>query len=388
MERRIWRDFVAVTFSVALLGLGLGSTFPLTALMLTARGYGPDVVGWMAAATALGGVAGTFASPIATLRFGRRKVMLGCLVLSSVSVMLLQYVTALEAWFALRCLFGLALAPLFVLGESWINTLPGDAVRGRVVAMYTTTFTSFQVLGPILTHWVSRFPETAFLICGGVFLLGAPGLMLARDDDAHFAQGEGALASDDKTQIASWWGILRIAPAIVAGTAFFAVFDNLVLSFLPLFALDHGFSQSRALSAASVVLAGDATLQFAAGWLADRYGRTRIHFLCGVSVCLMLPLLPLMVHIPIGWEIYLYILGGVAGAIYTLSMVASGQYFSGIALVRACGLIGLTWSLASSAGPAVTGALMQHFGSVAMVAVLWVLAAAFVMVARTALRSR
>lgn len=247
LDRRLWRDFVAVTFSVALLGLGLGSTFPLTALMLTARGYGPDVVGWMAAATALGGVAGTFASPIATVRLGRRNVMLGCLALSSVSVMLLQYVTALEGWFALRCLFGLAVAPLFVLGESWINTLPVEAVRGRVVAMYTTTFTSFQVLGPALTHWVSGDPDSAFLICGAAFLLGAPGLMLARDDDAHLAQTKGAKASHDKTQIASWLGIMRIAPVIIAGTAFFAVFDNLVLSFLPLFALDHGFSQSRAL---------------------------------------------------------------------------------------------------------------------------------------------
>ena len=33
LEKHVWRDFAAVTFSVAVLGLGLGSTLPLTALV-------------------------------------------------------------------------------------------------------------------------------------------------------------------------------------------------------------------------------------------------------------------------------------------------------------------------------------------------------------------
>jgi len=53
----------------------VGSTLPLTALALTARGWGPQVVGWMAAAAAAGGMAGTLVSPRATIHFGRRRVM-------------------------------------------------------------------------------------------------------------------------------------------------------------------------------------------------------------------------------------------------------------------------------------------------------------------------
>ncbi|MES2945390.1 MAG: MFS transporter, partial [Pseudomonadota bacterium] len=384
LEKAIWRDFVAVTFSVALLGIGLGSTLPLTALVLTGRGYGPDTVGWMAAATALGGVLGTFASPWATRRLGRRNVMLCCLLLASLSVMPLQFVSALPVWFVLRFAFGLAIAPLFVLGESWINTLAGDAVRGRVVAMYTTAFTACQVLGPLLTDWLSGFAGSAFLICGAIFLVGAPGVMLARtgeEVEKHQLSSPAAAENAAKTDGVSWLGIVRTAPVIIAGTAFFAAFDNIVLSFLPLFALDAGFSQSRALAAASIVLAGDATLQFGAGWLADHYGRARIHRLCGISACVMLPLLPLMVHVPIAWEIYLFVLGGVAGAIYTLSMVASGEIFSGASLLRAAGLIGLTWNLSSSTAPAATGVAMQQFGSGAMVAVLWALGLVFLAVA-------
>ena len=390
LEKHLWRDFVGVTSSVAVLGMGVGSTLPLTALVLTARGLGPEVVGWMTAATAAGGVVSTLASPAATLRFGRRFVMLFCVAVAAASVISLQYVDSLWGWGTLRAVFGASMAPLFVIGEAWINSLPGDAVRGRVVAIYTTSFTLCQVLGPLLTDALTNLPQHAFLICGAVFLLGLPGIALARDatHTAGTATPNGTRARNgasvgDKDAAASWWTILRTAPTIVAGAALFAAFDNIVLSFLPLFALDRAFRPSGALAAVVVVFIGDATLQFAAGWLADRFGHARVHRLGGLALCVLLPLMPWMIVVPGLWELYLFLLGGVAGSVYTLSMVSSGERFSGAALLRASGLIALTWSLASSVGAAATGIVMQHFGSSAMTAVLFIMAIGFVLSSRT-----
>jgi MFS family permease len=384
LERHLLRDFLAVTASVAVLGIGVGSTLPLAALTLTAHGFGPEVVGWMVAVSALGGVLGTLASPAATLRFGRRRVMLCCVAIAAASVMLLQYVDSLWAWAALRALFGASMAPLFVLGEAWINTLPGDAVRGRVVAIYSTSFSLCQVLGPLLSNALTGAPNQAFLICGGVFLLGIPGIAVAQD--ASIATPD-ALGNGAKDAAASWLTIVRTAPAIVAGAGLFAAFDNIILSFLPIFALDRGLTQGRALAAVIIVFLGDATLQFAAGSLADRYGRARVHRLSGLAMCVLLPLLPVMIAVPGLWELYLYLLGGVAGSVYTLSMVSSGERFSGAALLRASGLIALTWNLASSVGPAATGVVMQRLGPSAMTAVLWIMALGFVLATRAERRA-
>lgn len=393
LEGRSWRDFVAVTASVAVLGIGVGSTLPLTALVLTARGFGPEVVGWMVAAVAAGGVIGTLASPSATLRFGRSRVMLGCVAVAGSSVIALQYAETLWQWAILRAFFGVSMAPLFVLGEAWINTLSGDAVRGRVVAIYTTSFTLCQLTGPVLTAALAAVPHSAFLVCGAIFFLGLPGIALAQDAPRS-AAGVGAAAGvaaavavavgqsvrepSPKNASASWLTIIRTAPALVVGAGLFAAFDNITLSFLPLFALDRGLSRSRALAAVVIVFAGDALLQFAAGYLADRFGRAHVHRLAGFALCVLLPLLPLVVALPGVWEVYLFVLGGVAGSIYTLSMVSSGERFSGAALLRASGLIALTWNLASSVGPAATGILMQQAGSGAMTAVLWIMAVGFV----------
>ncbi|KJV26195.1 hypothetical protein VI06_16925 [Aquitalea magnusonii] len=380
LPRSAWRDFAAVIFSVALLGLGLGSTMPLTALTLTARGFSPEVIGWTVAAGALGGVLATMAAPALALRLGRRNVMLGCLLLASMSVMPLQYLQSIPGWMLARFLFGAAMAPLFVLGESWINTLAGDHARGRIVAIYSTCFTACQVLGPILTDLLARWPDQAFLLCGALFLLGIPGIMLARPEarDGSHPQHP-ASTTDDKASDTGWLGIVQTAPAILLGTAFFASFDTVMLSFLPLVAMEGGMSQSRALASASILLAGDATLQFGIGWLADHLGRRRVHLLCGVLVCLLLPLLPWMMQLPLLWEAYLFVLGACAGAIYTLSMVASGELFSGAALLRVSGLISLSWNASSSLGPAATGLLMQHAGGSWMVAVLWAIALLFVL---------
>jgi MFS family permease len=381
------------------LGIGVGSTLPLTALILNARGFGPEVVGWMVAISAVGGVLGTLASPSATQRYGRRRVMLCCVALAAASVVALQYVDGLWGWAALRALFGASMAPLFVLGEAWINTLPADAVRGRVVAIYTTSFTLCQVAGPVLTDALAHIPDVAFLICGSVFLLGLPGIALARDaappvasghvgvdDGRDSGQAAGGSAAAKNTT-ASWVSIVRIAPAIVVGAGLFAAFDNIMLSFLPLFALDRGLTQDRALAAVVIVFIGDTTLQFAAGYLADRHGRARVHQLSGLAMCVLLPLLPWMIAVPGVWEAYLYALGGVAGSIYTLSMVSSGERFGGAALLRASGLIALTWNLASSVGPAATGIAMQRWGSGAMTAVLWLMALGFVLATRAERRA-
>jgi MFS family permease len=370
-----WRDFAAVTSSVAVLGLGLGSTVPLTALALASHGQSEATIGWMMAASALGGILATLAAPRLTRWLGRRTVMLACVLLAAASVVPLQWIVSIPAWTWLRFIFGLSMAPLFVLGEAWINALPSDSVRGRVVAIYTTSFTICQVLGPLLTQVLTHDPAHMFIVSGAIFLLGIPGIALAADRDD--SSGSPQFHVVEKDAHASWLGIVRGAPAIIVGAALFAAFDSLMLSFLPLTAMQYGFTQAMALIAVSVTFAGDAGLQILAGILADRFGRWQIQMLCAVGLCLLLPLMPLLLRIPVVWAIYLFVLGGLAGAVYTLSLVASGERFSGLALVRSSGLIALTWNIAATGAPLATGIGTHWFGSHSMVVVLWVIAAAF-----------
>lgn len=378
MKRILSRDFLALILSVAVVGLGLGATLPLTALALTQAGYGTDVVGLMTATQAGGGLTVVpFASRIAG-RFGARETIVATVIMVAGATVAMQFTVNLWVWAALRALCGAALMLLFTIGEAWVTQLADDSTRGRVVAIYATNFTLFQMAGPVLVSFIGGWQASRFALTGAIFLFALPVLMLIR--------GAPPLHGPDEPQApheasSGWRHVLPRMPAIVIGTGFFALFDTLALSLMPLFAMSHGVSAEVAVLFASVLLLGDTTMQFPIGWLADRFGRMRVHIVAAVVVVALLPLLPWAASRPwVCWPL-LYVLGAAAGSIYTLSLVACGERFRGAALVSATSLVGASWSVASFGGPVIAGALMRQSGPNALIAALLASAAAFLLAA-------
>jgi len=362
------RDFLALILSVAVVGLGSGATLPLTALALTQAGYGTDVVGLLTAAQAGGGLLVVPLAGWIAARFGGRQVIVGAVLVVGIATALMQFSTSLFVWGVLRVLCGAALMLLFTIGEAWVNQLADDATRGRVVAIYATNFTLFQMAGPVLVSQVADFSAWRFLLCGALFMLALPALAAIRSTPT---------AADEAEVHGGWRQVLPLMPALVIGTGFFALFDTIALSLMPLFAMAHGISGEVAVLFASALLLGDTTMQFPIGWLADRLGRERVHIGAALVVVVLLPLLPWAISSPwLCWSL-LFVLGAAAGSIYTLSLVACGERFRGMALVSASSLVGASWSAASFGGPLIAGTLMKSVGNDAMIGVLLVSALAF-----------
>jgi MFS family permease len=376
--KMISRDFVGLILSVAVVGLGLGATLPLTALTLTEAGYGTDVVGLMTAMQAGGGL---MVIPLVSRiikRFSSREVIAGAAITVALATLLMQFTANLWVWAVLRLLSGASLMLLFTIGEAWVNELADDSNRGRLVAIYATNFTLFQMAGPILVSVTSGWHATRFAICSAVFLFALPALGLIR--------AGASTASSHGSQHGSWRHVVPRMPAIIAGTAFFALFDTLALSLMPLFAMSDGVPEHLALLFGSAVLLGDTLMQVPIGWLADRLGRARVHIGAALVVIALLPLLPWAAPRPwFCWPL-LFVLGAAAGSIYTLSLVACGERFRGAALVSASSVVSASWSLSSFGGPIVTGTLMRGVGPAALVAVLLVCAVCFLAAALWELR--
>lgn len=369
MKSMPWRDFFALVVSIGVVGLGLGATMPLTALTLDQRGVGTHIIGMITAVSALGILAvSPFVSRMVE-RCGARATMIGAVWAAALATIAMQATDSLLAWSALRCVFGGAMGVLFTIGEAWVNRLAPDNSRGRVIAIYTTSFTFFQLLGPGLVALFNARISWSFAACGLLFLLALPGLMLISNSGPQ---------REAEEQGVRWRLILPRMPMIVLGAGFFALFDTLALSLLPLYAMRHGVSTELALLSATVVLIGDTGLQFVLGWMADRFGRARVHAGCGVAVCLLLPLMPLAVGTPWLWWTLLLLLGAAAGGTYMLALVACGERFTGLSLTSASAIVNATWGVTSGGGPLLTGVLMQSVGINALPAVMWVCAALFV----------
>lgn len=365
-----WRDYAALVAAIAVAGLGLGTALPLSALVLDRWGFGNHVVGALAAVTSAGillvapWVAGW------AQRWGARRLLLAACLASTVSIALQEAGRSLILWSLARLLFGAAMGVLFTIGEAWLNRILPDAQRGRWVGYYASVFTLCQLCGPLVVRLIDRaaFP---FIAAGLLFLPALPLIGLLR---AGAAQPRAAIHAPPRMAI--------VAPqmtSIIAGTAYFALFDTVALSLLPLFGLRHGMSEAAALYATSAVIAGDMLAQPALGWLSDRYGRARMHALCGCAALAAALALPLAVHTP--WLLWplLVALGACAGGIYMLALVANGERFRGPALIAASAVMNATWGVAGIVGPLVSGAAMEGFGPDALPAALAIAAALFLL---------
>lgn len=342
------REFAALTLLLALVGCSTSLVLPASAIRLDGGGLTTSIVGLLLALHP----AGLMLALPATRPLYRRLRAKGVLIASCVGaattcVVLAEVHAPPLGWgFGLLCL-GVCMGLVFNLAETRINTLVPDHARGRLLALHCMVFTVSQLAGPLILQVLSS--EQALIGCGlGLCMIGLP---CARFVSPVVADEEGI----------SWTicrRLLLTAPAIVWGTALFGLFDSIVLTMLPLYAQAHNLSMSAALWSVSVVLAGDAVMEWPIGWMADRVGRVPMQWVCALVLLVSSASLPWAVTGWL-WAPQLALVGASAGGIYVLSLMATGERFQGTRLLAMSSLLGAAWGAASCSGTLMTGVLMD-----------------------------
>ncbi len=366
-----WATYFAVTAAVVFVGLSLGVTLPLVSFRLEAWGYGSFAIGVMAAMPAVGILLGARLTGHLAEWCGTPQSLRLCMLVSATSVALLSVMPSYPLWLLLRLLIGISLTVVFVLGESWINQLLEDRLRGRLVALYGTGFALSQLCGPLLLTLLGTESDRGFWFAAGVLVFGS--LLLVGHDgapkvDAQSASGRGIVA------------FCRGSPAIAWAVVLFAAFEAMVLTLLPVYLLREGFAQQLALFMVSAVVVGDAALQLPIGWMADRVPRQALFRCCGVVLLLSSLSIPLLLHTQLIWVVLL-LFGASAGGLYTLSLILVGQRYRDDALVRANSHIALLWGAGCLLGPLSTGAASQWVSGHALPMLMAIGAAGFVWLA-------
>jgi len=351
-----WKTYSVVTAAVVIVGLSLGVTLPLVSLRLDQWGYDAFAIGVMAGMPAIGVLLGARITGRLAGLLGTERLLRLVMFCSALSVALLALFPSYALWLLLRLVLGVSLTVTFVLGESWINQLIEDRLRGRLVAVYGTGFALSQLCGPLLLGLIGTGSDLGFWLATGLLLCGLGLLMLvygAPVVDAANASGRGFM------------NFVRTLPAVAWAVMLFAAFEAMTLTLLPVYLVREGFAQQLALMMVSAVVIGDALLQVPIGWLADRLSRTTVYRLCGVVLLGSSLAIPPLLQTPLIWPV-LVLFGASAGGLYTLSLILIGQSYRDDALVRANAHIALLWGLGCLVGPLSTGAASQWLSSHAL----------------------
>jgi MFS family permease len=349
VQRTPLRPLMTAIGSISVVGLATGVTLPLVSVRLSQSGATPAMIAALAALPALGTLAISLALSALTRAFGSRAMLLAALALSCLSVLTLATPFALLPWSLSRLAMGVATGILFALGETRILEVARGEVRGRWTGVYATSLTACQLTGPALLALLG--PQSQWPVGIAAAMHGVAFVLLASD------RWEPPPATPERQL--SWHERLQGALPLAVAVLFFAMFDSTVLSLLPLYGLGLGLSVRVAVLMVSVVLLGDTVMQVPLGWAADRFGRVRVHAACGVLTCVAALCVPFIYTGTAATWAILFVMGGAAGALYTLAIVRIGDRFSGEQLIAANAFVGFLWGIGSLAGPVLGSASMQ-----------------------------
>ena len=335
------RPLLAAIGTICVVGLASGLTLPLVSVRLAESGASTTLIAVMAAVPALGTMGISFALAALSRRLGTRTLLVAGVLLSCASVAILALPYAPTLWLVSRLALGVSAGILFALGEARVLESSTAAVRGRWTGLYASALTLCQFAGPALLASLgadSRRPIVVAVALHAVALL----LVLGGLRSSDVAEAQEPLSAR---------AFVRECLPLAAAALFFAMFDSTMLGLLPLYGLELGLGSAQALLMVSAVFLGDAILAIPLGWAADRLGRRRVHALCALLCAGAALALPFgLVGTRLLWP-SLLLLGGAAGALYTLAIVRLGDRYRGTALVAANAVIGLLWGIGSLSGP-------------------------------------
>lgn len=346
-ERR--RSLIAVIASMAVTAMIYGLTMPLLALVLDAQGVDSTLIGLNTAAQSLAVFVVAPFAPRLIGAFGPARLMIYAIATSLVVFLLLRVFDNVYAWFPLRFVLGAAGIFLWVAGETWINQVADESARGRTVGLYSAALSGGFAIGPLILAQTGSEGWTPFLVSAAIIAVSASPILLAAGTAPRF-KGRASVPLP---------AFLLLAPAIMLLNLAFAATDISLLTFLPIYALDIGLDQTASLYLLTLLGIGGMVFQLPMGWLADHMNRLLLLIACVVVTISGLALMPFVIATKPWNLLYVFLFGGVFGALYSVGVVLLGERFRGADLASASAVFTMMWGLGSVVGPSLSGAAME-----------------------------
>ena len=334
--------------------VAMGLTYPLLNLLLEARGVDERVIGLNAAMSPLGIIVMGLILPRLVARRSSAPIAWIAMAVLAGSILAMGLFTGLTSWFVIRFVLGAAAGTLFTLSEAWLMHFTADENRGRTTAIYTTVVAMGFGFGTAILPLAGIEGMLPFLIGAGFILLGSVPLLLIRLDGTEFKPDE----SGDKTGMLVF---ALAAPLLLLGVLTMTLFDSVMLSFFPIYAVRISLDLTSAAWLLAAAVAGAALFQLPIGWLADRWSRRGVIWIATLGTCGLALAMPIVIKTWLAWPLAVA-LGTCAYALYSLALVALGDRFKGSMLVAGSAAVSAMWGVGGIVGPPVTGWIFKIAG--------------------------
>ena len=364
-QKRI-RCMIALVAAMAVVSITSSLNWPILSEALRNQGYSESMIGINAAAQFAGIILVALAAPRVIPALGFFKAIVLGLIVLAITLIALPTFRSFETWLVIRFLLGMGNSLLFTTGDTWMNHIVNDRVRGRWMGIYVTVGMAGWAVGPVLGAYLD--PDTYWpFVWGLLAIVVAAGLLLpTRRLDVRLRVSEQGVAL-------GLVAVFLAAPTVLLASAMFGVVEGAMQSFAHLYTMDVLGAQFRQTGYAVIWVGSVAAVffQYPIGWLADKFNRSWLLIACVLALMVSIILFPLFVE---GgrddwwqpralalWAV-VSIWGGSMGGIFTVGITLLGERFRDTELVSANAVFSVLFGVGGLLGPFLAGTAMSAVG--------------------------
>ena len=360
-----WTVFTAAWATTAI-AAGVAFLGPFLSLILERETGSGGFIGLFATVGALTTVALTPFGPWLMRRASAPRLVAIGVVGGTLCFALYPLAPGVAWWFPIRFLQGLFLTVVFIVGETWINSVAPEAKRGRILSVYAIFLAGGLGAGAALSALVI---ESVGLEGWVPYLVGAA--IVATGLAPLSARAHAAMEppSEEHGSPRAMGRILVRSPGLMASVFVFGAIEFSLFHMVPVYGVRLGFGEADAAMLLLALPLGSVLLTYPIGMAADRFDRRRV---LGTLFALCAAVGAVLGVLDSYWAIMaaLALFVGAAGGLYTVGLAILSERNRGGAIAAANSAFIFAYGLGSLASPAVIGAGMDAAGPGAMPLIL------------------
>lgn len=347
-------SIVSLLISTALVVLGAGLLSTLLGLRALLEQFSIDIIGYVMSAYFLGMFLGTYIVPHIVRRVGHIRTFAAlAAVAASVNIAHLLLIDPV-AWALFRLLTGIALVGLYMVLESWLNTLAPNDSRGRYFAAYMVVTFLALALSQFLLVGGKASEFDLFGVSTILITLALVPIALTRIEQPQLVESPSIHILE----------VYRQAPLGLTGTLTIGLIMGSVYGMLPIYGVKIGLDSNAVVLLMAATIMGGAILQWPLGMFSDRVDRRIVL----TAVALGAAALAAMVF-TIGAEnvtlLYgvFFLFGGFSLSLYSLSVAHVNDSLDPQHALEAARTLMQVYGIGAFIGPVISGLLMDGIGS-------------------------
>ncbi len=342
---------------VGLLVVGVGLLFSVVGLRAGLADFSGLTLGLVMSAYFAGFVLGTYVCPMVIRRVGHIRAFAA--MASVASTMPILHALWIDPWFwgLLRLITGVCLVGLYMVVESWLNTVAPNDQRGKVFAAYMSVNFVALALGQWLILVGDRLGFVPFAMVSVMFSFALLPITLTPVEEPEPVEAP-SLSLRNLYDASPLGTAAAFASGLLNGTFF---------GMGALYAQGVGFSDAGVAAFMAATILGGAIFQWPVGHYSDRHDRRVVLFWVCIGAAALAAASLLLLSLP-HWALMTLGLfyGGLVFTVYGLGVAHVNDVIDSSRLLEFTGGLLLVHGAGAALGPTLGGLVMDQFGAASL----------------------